>query len=68
MGDGDVYLDGLECKNLNANVNGVGDINISGKADYADLSIHGVGDINAKDLEAGELKTKVKGAGDIKRK
>lgn len=50
------------------NVNGVGDINISGKADYADLSIHGVGDINAKDLEAGELKTKVKGAGDIKRK
>lgn len=67
-GAGDATLSGIDCDALTVSINGAGDATLSGQVKgKAGLYISGAGDIDARTLACGELDSKVRGIGSIKR-
>lgn len=67
-GAGDATLSGIDCDALTVSINGAGDATLTGSVkDKAGLYISGAGDIDARNLSCGELDSKVRGVGSIKR-
>lgn len=64
-GVGNVRVEHLECKELNVNNSGVGDLVMSGKVDRVQYKASGVGDIRARDLHAKDAVLNHSGVGDI---
>jgi hypothetical protein len=65
-GVGDVVMNDLNCKNLDVTLTGVGDVELVGKANTAEMSLSGVGDIEAYKLEVENLNVTSRGVGDLK--
>lgn len=65
QGAGDADIDNVECTVLKAEIQGAGDIDLSGACDAADLKVQGAGDIDIRNLKAGNISSVVQGAGDI---
>lgn len=64
-GVGDIKINDLTCDELTINSKGVGDVELKGKVQSANLSSEGVGDIDADELEAARIEAFSKGVGDI---
>jgi hypothetical protein len=64
-GVGDVEIKELNCKNLDVTLTGVGDVELAGKANTAEMSLSGVGDIEAYKLEVENLNVTSRGVGDV---
>jgi hypothetical protein len=60
VGENTLYLD---ADSLTASENGVGTLNIAGKANYANIEDNGVGKLKAKDFKVGVLHASVNGVG-----
>ena len=67
-GAGDIDVNGLTAKTVRVDVNGAGDVVLSGACGSADLSIKGAGDIDARRLDCPSITSNVSGMGSIKRK
>lgn len=67
-GAGDIDIDGVDCAELICNVQGAGDIKVSGKANYSNCVIEGAGDIDLRKLDVTNVSKSVMGSGDIKTK
>lgn len=65
-GVGNIIIDNLNCDNLSAILNGVGNIEINGVAEEASFNLNGVGSIKAGNLKANEVKALSSGIGDLK--
>ena len=66
-GASDIEAHGLDVGKLTVQIDGAGDVTVSGKAGEAQLNVNGAGDIDAKELQvAGELKKKASGAARIR--
>ena len=64
-GAGRFHADSLYCHFFRAEIEGAGNISISGKAVDAKLSVEGVGHINARDFETENITATVEGVGNI---
>lgn len=64
-GVGDVRITNLNCDKLTVSSMGVGDVELRGKVQSANLASKGVGDIKAEELEAVHVDASSKGVGNI---
>jgi len=65
-GAGKIDVDSIECQGkLSCTINGAGNAEFSGIANYANLKINGAGSIDAKDLDCKNYNTAVNGVGKI---
>ncbi len=65
-GTGDIILPALKAQILKANLNGTGDIQVSGTASNTTLNLNGTGDLISKLSNGNTLKASLTGTGDIK--
>jgi len=56
----------LDVKNLSVDMSGAGDLNLSGRADFADIDIAGAGRMNALDLQTRDTQINLSGVGSVK--
>ncbi len=64
-GVGNISISNLTCGELFADLRGVGNIKLEGKATDATMSLRGVGDIKAYDLEVKNLTVDSRGVGNV---
>ena len=64
-GVGNIEIQDLSCQNLTVSSMGVGNVNLKGKAESANLYSKGVGDVEATNLEAIHVKASSHGVGNI---
>lgn len=64
-GVGNIDIQDLSCQNLTVSSMGVGNVNLKGKAESANLYSKGVGDVEATNLEAIHVKASSHGVGNI---
>ncbi len=64
-GVGGIHIKNLSCNKLSANLSGVGNMDIAGKCEHADLKMSGVGHIDCRRL-TGSTESKATGVGSIK--
>ena len=62
---GNIEIQDLSCQNLTVSSMGVGNVNLKGKAESANLYSKGVGDVEATNLEAIHVKASSHGVGNI---
>lgn len=65
-GTGDIILPALKAQTCKANLNGTGDIQLSGTAANATLNLTGTGDLIAKFANVDAIKANLTGTGDLK--
>ncbi len=65
QGSGKMDIKGINCGNLNAELQGSGNIVINGTSSITDMKVHGSGKISAKDLTIKNAKSNVSGSGGI---
>ena len=63
-GSGDVFFEG-SAPRIEGDVDGSGDLRVAGSTDFAQLVSSGSGDIDARDLDAGALRLRSSGSGEI---
>lgn len=64
-GAGDVQADSLFCNNFRGNVEGVGNLKVTGKAAKSSFKLKGAGNINGFGLESDEVHAVLEGIGKI---
>lgn len=62
-GSGDMKFNNVTAKGVKVELNGSGDISVSGKAGRAKIDVSGSGNINLEDLEAYDVAVKIFGSG-----
>lgn len=65
QGSGDVKLNNIKSENVDATVQGSGDIALSGESKIVSLKTQGSGDINAANLKGQDVSATTQGSGDI---
>jgi len=65
-GTGSFFADSLYVNNLICNLEGLGKINLGGKAKKAHISLEGAGKINASEMETDSLVARLQGLGSIR--
>ncbi len=63
-GSSDARITGVDAKRFDIEINGSGDIAISGHAGRCRVEINGSGDVSARAFECGDVKVDISGSGD----
>lgn len=64
-GSADVNATGIHGPKINVEVNGSGDVTLSGQAEAVKLEVNGSGDVQARDLKATSVTIEIAGSGDV---
>lgn len=64
-GSGDAYIIGVDNDELDLNINGSGDMVVSGETKALDISINGSGDINMDQVMGEAVEISINGSGDV---
>lgn len=65
-GSSDLRAQGISGDEFTIEINGSGDIELSGKAEEVEIEIRGSGDIDARDFHATNVEIDIRGSGDVK--
>lgn len=65
-GSGNIKFDSLIAQSLSSEINGSGDIQISGNVPIQTISIAGSGDYNSEKCDSKDVSVKIAGSGDVK--
>lgn len=64
-GSGDINVNKINISSFSGNINGSGDITITGTSNYTEVNINGSGNINLFNLMSSNVKARINGSGDI---
>ncbi|MEQ8908430.1 MAG: head GIN domain-containing protein [Vicingaceae bacterium] len=65
-GSGEIHVELVNVKELDSEINGSGDLKLSGTTKNHEIEINGSGDVDAYDLQTDNTKVEINGSGDVK--